>query len=105
MIRRFADSLVSLINTDEICARFGGDEFCIVILNNEQYRKEIFESEFADVLRGLNSSLDKPYAIHASIGICDFKDAPSSDIFTCFKIADERMYTNKRAYKQSLKKE
>ena len=44
----------------------------------------------------------KPYPIHASIGISEFKTSQTSDIFTCFKIADEKMYARKRAYKSSL---
>ena len=101
-LKKLAEVINGLMEENEVCARFGGDEFCAVLFNTDKDRAERFEADFEKALIRATEESGKPYPIHASIGISEFKTSQTSDIFTCFKIADEKMYARKRAYKSSL---
>lgn len=94
-----ADTLQSCIMDGEICARFGGDEFSAILITEEPDRARAFEDTFAAKLLKASESSGKPYPIHASIGTCGLKGRDTKDIFACMQAADEKMYINKRNYK------
>ena len=93
--------LNTCLNDDEICARFGGDEFSAILVSHQPGRVEEFVSVFGQRLSEASRSSGKPYPIHASIGVCDLKGGDTKHIFACMQTADERMYVNKRNYKKS----
>ncbi len=95
--------LNSCLDPDEICARFGGDEFSAVIISTKPGRVEEFIDLFTLRLAEASRSSGKPYPIHASIGVCDLKGGDTKHIFACMQTADERMYINKRNYKKTQK--
>jgi len=88
-------------------ARFGGDEFIVLLDNVTQ------QSEVEAVCQKLQTRLRQPYtqvpvqpdrqqlySQHASIGFAIFP-ADGQDLETLLKKADERMYTQKHSSKQS----
>jgi len=94
-----ADILRSCINANELCARFGGDEFMAVLVSDSGSRKEKFISDFRKKTDELSVRLNKPYRLGASIGICDLKEGTTDQVIRCMKIADQRMYEDKRSRK------
>ena len=87
----------------EVCARFGGDEFCVAVVipasGSECYFSD-FKERFLDYLYDYNRKSDKPYIIKASIGCCIEKADSSYDLEDMIKRADERMYADKISHKR-----
>lgn len=96
-----AGVLKSCISEDELCARFGGDEFSAVLVSDKPGRVDEFINIFGKRLSEVSKTSGKPYPIHASVGVCDLKGGDTKHIFACMQVADERMYINKRDYKKS----
>ncbi len=91
--------LQSCLKENEFCARFGGDEFCAVLLSDTSGRGEEYASQVKSMLEEISSSSGKPFKVHASIGISELKGRDTSHIVTCMQEADEIMYAHKRAFK------
>lgn len=88
--------LKSISQKDEICARFGGDEFIVAgrIPNDIDYIKE-YNKRLKTALRVYNSASDKRYKIEASCGV--FYDIPScqKSVDDFIREADAIMYDQK----------
>lgn len=89
------------LDDDEFCARFGGDEFSVVLVSSRPSRAKEFENQFNYLLKKSSDSSGKPYVLHASIGIAQLSDRNTSDVVQAMQEADEKMYAQKRAYKSS----
>lgn len=100
-ITTFADCLLESLHKNEICARFGGDEFIAVLVSKNDERKEEFKNEFRAKLAEASDKLKKPYRIEASIGICDLTEGTTDQIIACMQIADKRMYEEKKKHKNA----
>ena len=103
-IRKIADIMKGLIRGNEICARLGGDEFCIILYSDTRARHEQFENVFKKIIEAESDKWDKPYRLHASIGMYCIHDDKKLPLMACMKIADKRMYAAKTRYKKSLEK-
>ena len=96
-------ALVSSSVQGEICARFGGDEFCVAAIipsdDAGEYFTE-FKSRFLGFLSDYNKKSDKPYTVHASIG-CSAKPMQEyNGLDDMIRIADENMYSDKSEHKR-----
>lgn len=85
----------------EICVRAGGDEFYVLGIGKYtdadiDRRMEIF----AEALRDMNRSSDKPYEISASIGSACVPISSGMHVTGIIRIADAKMYENKVRKKQ-----
>lgn len=100
-LKTLSNILKSCLDENEICARFGGDEFSAILVSKNPERGERFEKEFLRRMSEAAAVTGKPYTFHASIGICDLSGSDTGEMFKCMQIADERMYANKRNYKKS----
>lgn len=97
----FASSL-----QNEICARFGGDEFCTAVLIRncaaEDFYEE-FKGRFFEYLNDYNAKSNKPYSIRASIGYFSASVSGNLNIDEIIRLADEKMYAFKQARKRKQK--
>ena len=84
-----------------ICARFGGDEFIILGEGGNTDDIEPFELAFRKRLDTLNSVIDKPYKIDASIGTLVTAAEPDTKLFALISQADQIMYERKKRKKTS----
>ncbi len=96
-------ALVSSSVQGEICARFGGDEFCVAAIipsaNAEGYFDE-FKGRFLGFLSNYNSKSNKPYTVNASIG-CSIKMMQDyNGLDDMIRIADGNMYSDKSDHKR-----
>ena len=98
-ITSLAKILSGIINENEFCARFGGDEFMAVLVSDSGSRKDEFRKEFFARLEEESDRLNKPYRLGASVGICDIEVGTTDNVITCMQIADQRMYEEKRRHK------
>lgn len=98
-------ALVSSSVHGEICARFGGDEFCVAAIipsaDAERYFDD-FKSRLLRFLSDYNKKSDKPYIVQASIG-CSVKMIQEySGLDDMIRIADENMYSDKSEHKKNM---
>lgn len=79
-----------------VCARFGGDEFVVVIPegNGAENYIERVDAE----LRCFNASGQEPFEIGLSIGSADLRITDRENIDVAMKTADEKMYECKRRH-------
>ncbi len=87
---------------DEICSRFGGDEFTVagVIAEADDYF-ECFKTRFRTYLNNYNAVSKKPYRVESSIGFCIMPLTDDLDLDLMSKIADDRMYEDKITRKKN----
>ena len=101
-IQSYAEVLTSVTGPDDICCRVGGDEFYLVLVSPRREDHENFAHRVEDALQRKNDELNKPYKIHASIGLSTINKDAIDKAFENIELADKRMYDNKKAYKKSL---
>jgi diguanylate cyclase (GGDEF)-like protein len=100
LIIAFTDYISSLQEKPEIFGRIGGDEFALVYSNKSS-------TEVIELLENVRSHFSRvPFHYNNrdmsnltfSYGICTYPDE-AKDIPTLFRIADQRMYEDKRSFK------
>jgi diguanylate cyclase (GGDEF)-like protein len=95
-LRLVAKTLRSVVREYDIVARYGGDEFVLILpesdLPNAETVAERLQTTFA-------YSVSRQYpSLTASLGVAVFRSAPP-EIATCIELADATMYRAKRAGK------
>lgn len=100
-IKELANVIKECCDSDDICARFGGDEFVIFSKNASDDKRLILEHKFNAKLEHHNLIVSKPYKISASIGSVVTKVDSSYTLFKVVKMADEIMYEVKKNKKNS----
>ena len=100
-------ALMSSSHNDEVCARFGGDEFsaaAIVRSADVQGYYEGFRHRFQKFLKEYDQEAGKPYKVEASIGFCAEPFRKGMSIEKLVNSADKQMYDDKvRRRKQRTK--
>lgn len=93
---------------NEICARFGGDEFAVAALipqgTEEQFYQD-YSTRFQNYLDSCNRMSDNAYLVLASIGYYAEPLSDGIDLDVLIKHADDQMYADKRARKAARQKE
>ena len=97
-IVQVAEAIRGCLQEGESAARYGGDEFAVILLADHKGRGEVFEEKLRDRIREADAHSEKPYPIHASIGCCEVRRV-QEDMTKIMRKADERMYEQKRSYK------
>ena len=75
-------------------ARYGGDEFIVVIESTKQEADQLLENIRTN-LDALNASANKPYRLTFSIGVAEYH--PGMDAHALIEAADKELYKIKRA--------
>ncbi|MDE5741986.1 MAG: GGDEF domain-containing protein [Oscillospiraceae bacterium] len=98
-IKVAADALKCAAVNDEICARFGGDEFVVAgVIGKEEGYAEGFKKRVKAYIDEYNKTSGKPYTVAASIGItCTVPDGSTVD--DLIKASDDLMYADKATRK------
>ncbi|MBE6853947.1 MAG: GGDEF domain-containing protein [Ruminococcus sp.] len=95
-IKKAAEILGLCMRTNDIIARFGGDEFAAFALIHENDFSTILYNRIEDACTDVNNSSDKPYNINISVGVCEFICSSDADLTTIMNEADKHLYENKR---------
>lgn len=102
-IRVFCNVLKKNFSNSDIISRYGGDEFVVLYKKNLTYRiKEILE-EFKKDMDYVNQQNRYKFVMSAAIGYTISTKSHPYDINAAIKLADERMYEDKRASKEGSK--
>ena len=96
IIAKTAEALKMTFRESDIIARFGGDEFIVII-------KDATESDIDKITKRLNKNIleynsknSKKYIIDLSVGYSVYKHNDPKDLDDLIKKADKSMYENKR---------
>lgn len=100
-IQRLAGVIKECCRPNEICARFGGDEFVLFDSCATDSSAESLERRFKAKLDSINQIINKPYKISASLGSYIAKVGEEDTLYRIIKQADELMYEVKKKKKNS----
>lgn len=100
-LRRLATVIRDSCFGDQICARFGGDEFIVIGSGAEEDDAAEFEIGFRKHLAETNAVLKKPYTLSASVGTFVTKITPDMKLFSLITKADKLMYEQKKLHHNS----
>lgn len=94
-----AKAITQVSGTDAICARFGGDEFLCVRLEETktEYQEKQFTRQLNRCIQAGEGVAEKPYPITASVGISCKQIIGDVDTDAMILSADELMYKDKVA--------
>jgi len=95
-IKTVARCMASNAIKDEICARFGGDEFVVagIIEKGSDYAEEYIK-QFKSSISYYNKHSNKPYEVGASCGVYIGLPTKEADVDEMIKRADDIMYAEK----------
>lgn len=99
-IQKVADILASIFQADTV-ARFGGDEFLVLIDSQSEYysgQKVLLCCQEVDLIK---KTYHKPYETSISYGIVDVKFPTNITVEQIIKSADTKMYEYKRRNKKN----
>lgn len=104
-LKKIGDFMCKATTSGEICARFGGDEFIIVLCSeNASERADEIVNEIKSDIEYFNAFGNKPYYLNMSIGIYT-KIADKTDTLDEYiRNADNLMYENKKENKKKENK-
>lgn len=91
LLRQIADVLKQTVAPNHTVARWGGDEFVILLPNTSQSQADAIREKIYNACRDANS---KPIELSISIGIAS-KTNLQDNIFDSLRNAEDNMYANK----------
>jgi diguanylate cyclase (GGDEF)-like protein len=91
-----AELLKNCLRSNDFIARFGGDEFCIVIDSSDRAELEIIVKRINNCIEKYNESSEQPFKLGLSLGyeVYDYHSNMSAEDFQ--NHIDSLMYKNKR---------
>lgn len=95
-LRTLAATIRDNCTGNQICARFGGDEFIVIGSGFRKEDAEQFEARFLQNIARVSSEVQKPYPLSASIGTFLSAVTPDMKLFTLISQADKIMYERKK---------
>lgn len=95
-LHKLAEIIRKCCRPGQICARFGGDEFITIGNGLTQDDAEMFEQDFFKQLKEVNSVINKPYELNASVGSYVTAVEPDMKLFALIAKADQIMYEQKK---------
>lgn len=94
-ISTVAKALLSCSRRDDVCARFGGDEFVVAGSLSDESEASDYITQVQEYLKQFNATSGKPYQISASFGLVAAVPNDSVTLDEFIRQADEKMYAEK----------
>lgn len=93
----------SVIRDNDFIMRLGGDEFMIVLIDVDASKAENVWFRIKSSCNLANTTENRQYIISLSHGIVDFERDEEIEIDDLIKIADEKMYVEKKIIKKDIR--
>lgn len=96
ILRGVAKAIKNTARAEDVCIRYGGDEFCVLLINcREDQANSLFVNR-------LNQQIAETLgALTLSIGVAQTGPNEYVDATTLIRMADEKMYAAKRGHKNA----
>jgi diguanylate cyclase (GGDEF)-like protein len=101
-LKAVANALSLSADDDEICARFGGDEFIVIGLEYDEEKAYRFIRGFVGELDRFNQNGKEEFSVYVSYGWNLVIPDINTTVEECLVTADKKMYQKKRE-KEALK--
>ncbi len=102
-IKSAASILKDCFRASDIVGRIGGDEFAVFAITDMKNCTEYFKNRMENISKTFNSNSDKPYIVHLSAGIYEFKCSACIEISEIVARADSLLYEDKKLKKSIIK--
>ncbi len=89
------------LTSSDFIARYGGDEFCIILDSDDPQVVESTIDRIGECLRVFNERKGKPYTLNFSMGYSIYEPADGNGFESFLREIDLKMYKNKLAQKSS----
>jgi diguanylate cyclase (GGDEF)-like protein/PAS domain S-box-containing protein len=99
-VKEAAKFFKSTLREVDIICRMGGDEFLLIFPDSSLNDVPLIKERITNKLKELNENLNKPYKISFSIGLSCYNPSNPLSIEELIKIADEKMYEDKKKKKR-----
>jgi len=92
----FAQLLNEIVRESDIIARFGGDEFVVMLMNTAENIARSKVGDFMQKLKQYNQQGTQAYELWASYGIVEYVPGKHGNLEDLISAADSLMYQNKQ---------
>lgn len=94
-----ANALLEISDHNEICARFGGDEYVVAcVVDDGDAFSKVYQQRFEEYLENYNATACNPYEVSASFGVVTCTPSEGKTLDQCIKEADDKMYAIKEKH-------
>ncbi|MBQ5315941.1 MAG: GGDEF domain-containing protein [Oscillospiraceae bacterium] len=102
-INAISDALHSIWGENEICSRFGGDEFTVASVCRSEPEKHAdkLAHDINEHIAGFNAVSGKPYTVRVSFGSAYTQISRELHVDELIKCADDLMYREKSTHEES----
>ena len=91
-----AEILRKTFRVSDICARIGGDEFAVIVIESPDTSAPILRKRLQKTVDDFNKSKQLPFPLSLSSGITGSQNAQSASVEDLLRQADESLYEHKR---------
>lgn len=102
MISAFADILKNVLPSSSVICRWGGDEFAVWFSKINKKKMDDYTAAIMQAVQEYNST-EPPAKISFAVGTILSEEHPGKTRSELFRLADERMYINKRKWYEDKK--
>jgi len=99
LIKSISNIIKNNARGNDTIFRYGGDEFVLLIYNIDVKTAEFVWRRVENNLRKFNEEEEKPFTLSAAHGFAEYDPGLNQSMDELIKIADSRMYINKREMK------
>ena len=103
-IKTIAKVLIESKMDEDVCTRFGGDEFILMGYDYTASKAEELIKKVDEGLQSANTHNNYPYSISASMGYYIIESGSEISLKDAIDMADHHMYQAKKQYMEQLKK-
>ena len=100
LINNAVDNIKETIREEDFIVRLGGDEFLVALIDVNREKAEEIWSRILMKYDKINRNSDNPFIISASHGIVEYKKGDQYTLEDLVKIADKKMYEEKKRIKE-----
>ncbi len=87
------------IRNEDFIVRLGGDEFLLALENVDEENANIIWERILNRYKEINNTMNKPFMISVSHGIVEYENGSKLMLEDLIKIADKKMYEEKKRIK------
>jgi diguanylate cyclase (GGDEF)-like protein len=98
-IKTISGALQKCCPRESVAMRYGGDEFVVLVPDYSEEQSKNLKRQISDQIKQQEAMLKPGFPIDASIGYAIAQPGISLSLNDCINLADERMYTAKKAKK------